>query len=315
MINAIQFQKGLSLAQFLAQYGTEAQCEEHLKRLRWPHTYCCPKCHHRCASLFRRHSQLYWQCKHCQYQCSLRAGTLMQHSHLLLSTWFLAIYLVTQSKNNLAALALRRQLGISWHAAWLLKHKLMEAMRQREASSPLQGDVQVDDAYLGGKKHGDPGGRTNKTPFVAAVQMNEGRPQRVRFDVVAGFSLDSMRCWAEQALAPGSHIVSDGLAGFHVFERMGFEHTVYVTSKAQAGEQVQALRWLNVVLSNLKTALSGTHHAFKFAKYAARYLAQAQYRFNRRADLAAMVPRLAVAVMQTKPCPRWRITCPTEGKT
>lgn len=100
MINAIQFQKGLSLAQFLAQYGTEVQCEEHLKRLRWPQTYCCPKCHHCCASLFRRHSQLYWQCKHCQYQCSLRAGTLMQHSHLPLSTWFLAIYLVTQSKKQ-----------------------------------------------------------------------------------------------------------------------------------------------------------------------------------------------------------------------
>ena len=109
--------------------------------------------------------------------------------------------------------------------------------------------------------------------------------------------------------------MSDGLAGFHVFERMDFEHTVYVTGKARAGEPVQALRWLNVVLSNLKTALSGTHHAFKFAKYAARYLAQAQYRFNRRADLAAMVPRLAVAVMQTKPCPRWRITRPTEEKT
>ena len=166
----------------------------------------------------------------------------MEHTRLPLSKWFLALYLISQNKNGISALALRRQLGVGYKSAWLLKHKLMEAMRQREASSPLQGDVQVDDAYLGGKKHGDPGGRTNKTAFVAAVQMDEGRPQRVRFDVVTSFSLDSMRCWAEQALAPGSHIVSDGLAGFHVFERMGFEHTVYVTGKTQAGEPVQALR-------------------------------------------------------------------------
>lgn len=62
-------------------------------------------------------------------------------------------------------------------------------------------------------------------------------------------------------------------------------------------------KWQNVLLGNLKTALSGTHHAFKFAKYARRYLAEVQYRFNRRADMAAMVPRLAVAIAQTKPCP------------
>lgn len=315
MINAIQFPKGLSLAQFLQQYGTEAQCEARLKQLRWPDAYRCPKCHHSQAHTFHTHSQLYWQCKRCAYQCSLRAGTLMQHSHLPLRTWCLAIYLVTQSKNNISALTLKRQLGISWRAAWLLKHKLMEAMRQREAACPLQGDVRVDDAYLGGKTHGDPGGRKNKTAFVAAVQMDEGRPQRVRFDVVAGFSMDALRPWAEQALVPGSHIVSDGLPGFRVLEQMGFEHTVYVTGKDQAGKEVEALHWLNVVLSNLKTALSGTHHAFKLAKYAARYLAQAQYRFNRCTDLAAMVPRLAVALMQTKPCPRSLIVCPSEGKT
>ena len=51
--------------------------------------------------------------------------------------WYLAIYLMTQSKSNIAALALMRQLGISRKAAWLLKHKLMEAMRQREADQPL----------------------------------------------------------------------------------------------------------------------------------------------------------------------------------
>ncbi len=312
MINAIQFQKGLSLEQFLQQYGTEAQCEERLKQLRWPETYRGPKCRHSQAHTFLSHDQPYWQCKRCGYQCSLRAGTLLQHSHLPLRIWFLAIYLVTQSKNNISALALKRQLGISWHAAWLLKHKLMEAMRQREAQCPLQGDVRVDDAYLGGKTHGDPGGRKNKTAFVAAVQMCDGQPQRVRFDVVAGFSMAALRPWAEQALAPGSHIVSDGLAGFQVLQQMGFEHTVYVTGQ---DKEVKALHWLNVLLSNLKTSLSGTHHAFKFGKYAARYLAQAQYRFNRRVDLAAMVPRLAVAVLQTKPCPRALIVCPSEGKT
>ncbi|WP_426178230.1 transposase, partial [Massilia sp. TWR1-2-2] len=73
--------------------------------------------------------------------------------------------------------------------------------------------------------------------------------------------------------------------------------------------------WLNVLLGNLKTALSGTHHAFKFAKYARRYLAEVQYRFNRRADMAAMVPRLAVAMAQTRPCPKWMVLGKAEART
>lgn len=65
----------------------------------------------------------------------------MEHGRLPMTKWYLAIYLITQSKTNIAALALIRQLGVSWKAAWLLKHKLMEVMAQREADHPLQGDI------------------------------------------------------------------------------------------------------------------------------------------------------------------------------
>jgi hypothetical protein len=104
----------------------------------------------------------------------LIAGTLMEHTRLPLTKWFLAIYLVTQSKTNISALALRRQVGVSWRTAWLLKHKLMEAMRLREAETPLAGDVRVDDAYLGGERAGGKAGRgsENKVPFVAALELN-----------------------------------------------------------------------------------------------------------------------------------------------
>lgn len=63
------------------------------------------------------------------------------------------------------------------------------------------------------------------------------------------------------------------------------------------------------MLGNLKTALAGTYHSFDHAKYAARYLAEFAYRFNRRFDLAAMLPRLLRAAAVTKPHPlavlRW----------
>ncbi|WP_155963337.1 IS1595 family transposase [Enterobacter sp. BIDMC 29] len=312
MINGIQFQKGLSLPVFMQQYGTETQCEEHLIRARWPHGFHCPRCGHDAATQFMRTGTRYWQCKACQRQTSLRAGTLMEHSHLPLTTWFLAIYLVTQSKTNIAALALMRELGNTWHAAWLLKHKLMEAMRQSEATKSLQGDIRIDDAYLGGEKTGGKAGRgsENKVAFAAAMEMRNGRPQRVRFDAVAGFTFAALKSWALEALAPGCCVTSDGLLGFEVLRQLGYHHEVRIAPRGKAGTEIEPFSWLNILLGNLKTTLSGTYHAFKFAKYAQRYLSDVQYRFNRRFDLAAMIPCLARDIMRVKPCTRSCITKP-----
>lgn len=236
----------------------------------------------------------------------------MHQSQLPLTKWFLAVYLMTQSKNNIAALALRRELGITWRAAWLLKHKLMDAMRQRENCQPLSGDIRVDDAYLGGERTGGKAGRgsENKTAFVVSIEMRDNRPQRVRFDPVDGFSFAALRPWAATALVPGSTITSDGLIGFEVVRQLGFEHRVKVAPKGKAGTEIEAYRWLNVVLGNLKRSLSGTLHAFKYSKYAARYFAEAQYLFNRRADLPALIPRMLSALVMAKPCPRGKIACP-----
>ncbi|MES2148350.1 MAG: IS1595 family transposase [Pseudomonadota bacterium] len=316
-INGIQFQKGLSLAQFMKEYGTEAQCEEALVAARWPHGFECAHCGHKLAYEFRRRELRYWQCKACRRQVSLRAGTMMENSKLPLTTWYLAIYLMTQSKTNITALAMMRQLGIGWNAAWLLKHKLMETMRQREEDRPLQGDVRVDDAYLGGERTGGKAGRgsENKIAFVAAVEMADGRPQRVRFDPVENFSFAALAPWAGLAIAPGSCVLSDGLLGFEVLERLGYKHKVVLAPKGKAGTEIEPFKWINVLLGNLKTALSGTHHAFKFRKYAHRYLAEVQYRFNRRFDLAAMVRRLAVAVTRAKPCSKRKILAPSASRT
>lgn len=313
-INPIQFQKGLSLSDFLARYGTEAQCEAALMEARWRNGFRCPACGGTNASEFRRSGLRYWQCGACRQQTSLTSGTLMHHTRLPLRKWFLAIYLVTQSKTQIAALALRRQVGISWKAAWLLHHKLMEAMRQRDAAQPLAGDVRVDDAYLGGERTAGKAGRgsENKVPFVAAVEMQDGRPQRVRFDPVSGFSFVGLTTWAKQALVPGATVTSDGLLGFEVVRQLGFKHQVVIPPRGKAGCEIEPFRWMNILLGNLKTALSGTHHAFHFRKYPHRYLAEVSYRFNRRSDLASMVPRLATALMRATPCARKAIQTTAE---
>jgi hypothetical protein len=69
-------------------------------------------------------------------------------------------------------------------------------------------------------------------------------------------------------------------------------------------------KWLNTVLGNFKTAIAGTHHAFKFAKYAPRYLAEVQFRFNRRYDSHQMLPRMLRARLVAQPCRASSIRAP-----
>lgn len=307
-MNQIQFQAGLSMPEFQRQYGTEAQCERALVASRWPQGWRCSRCG--CSRSFCTRNgggRQLWECLICGYQCSSIVGTVFEHTKLALSLWFLAIYLMTQSKNAVSALELKRQLGVSYKTAWLLKHKLLQTMLLREGARRLDERVEIDDAYLGGERAGAiNGGRDalNKSAFVAAVQTDkQGKPRFMRLTPVAGFTKEIIKHWATHNLAPTAHVVSDGLHAFSQVTHVGATHERHVTGGGRQAAKRAELRWVNTMLGNLKTALSGTYHSFDHVKYGARYLAQFAYRFNRRFDLAAMVPRLLRAAVTTKPHP------------
>jgi ribosomal protein L37AE/L43A len=305
-MNRVQFQQGLSMREFLAEYGTEAKCRRALFRSRWPSGYRCPKCAKRAHSRFRRGGQLYYQCRACRHQTTLLAGTLFEATKLPLTTWFLAIHLLTSTKTNLAALELMRHLGVTYSTAWRIKHKIMQAMTEREESRQLEGFVQVDDAYLGGERNGGKAGRgsENKQAFVIAVETNEDleRPRFAVIEPVCGFDTASITDWSQRRLAPDAEAFSDGLAAFGAFVDTGHAHTVVHAPTRRAATEAPGARWVNVVLSNVKRALDGTYHAIRQFKYARRYLGEAAYRFNRRFRLREFVPRLLRAMVLCKPC-------------
>lgn len=299
-MNRIQFQPGMSVSELHRTYGTEAQCEAALMQARWPSGFVCPHCGATHAASFRLHGKPGWQCSGCDRQTTLTAGTIFHSTKLPLTTWFQAMYFLTQTKTNVSALEMTRLLGVSYPTAWRIKHKLMQVMIEREAPRKLEGRVEVDDAYLGGEHPGGKRGRgsENKVPFIAAVATHEGRPSCVRFDRVTTFSSEAVEAWAKQALAPKCQTVSDGLQAFRCLSVQS-THERIVTGGGVKSAALPAFRWVNTLLSNLKTALSGTYHAFHFDKYGHRYLAEFQYRFNRRSDLKAILPRLLRAAALT----------------
>lgn len=310
-INPVQFQAGLSMNEFIQRYGTEAKCYRALYKWRWPQGFRCPVCGGRARSRFRRGQAIYYQCRGCRHQTTLTAGTLFEGTKLPLRTWMLAMHLLTSTKTNLAALELMRHLGVNYKSAWRLKHKIMQAMAEREDPRKLKGFVQLDDAYLGGERNGGKPGRgsENKQAFVIAVATDEDheRPTFAVIEPVRSFDNASLNDWIARRLAPECEVYSDGLACFRRLEDAGHAHTTLETGGGRAATEVAGARWVNVVLGNLKRAISGTYHAIRQAKYARRYLAEAAYRFNRRFHLREMLPRLATAMMCCKPYPEPRL--------
>lgn len=309
-MNRIQFQRAMSLPEFLSAYGTEAVCERALQRARWPRGFVCPHCGGTRYHRFRRAGSTYWHCRDCRCQTSLVAGTLFAYTKLPLTTWFLGLYLLTQTKNGISALELSRHLGVCYRTAWRMRHKLMQAMAERDANQRLGGIVQIDDAYLGGEYSGGKAGRgsPNKRPIVVAVATNrEGHPGLAIAEPVPAFTTAALDDWFARRLTADAEVYSDGLGAFRACIDRGHAHSVIESEGGKAGTEVPGARWVNIILGNLKRSLDGTLHAFKFFKYTHRYLADATWRFNRRFDLKVLVPRLLVAAARCEPWPEPRL--------
>jgi transposase-like protein len=296
--------KGLSEAAFRERFGTEAQCRQSLLEMRWHDGLTCPSCGG--GSFCELKTRKVHQCNRCKKQLSLTAGTVFQDTKLPLTTWFLAIYLLTQSKGGISSIELGRRLGVKQPTAWLVKHKLMQAMAGREAEKPkLSGRIELDDAYLGGERSGGKRGRgaAGKTPFVAAVETTpERKPKRLRLSVVKGFRKRAVEKLAKRDFASGSNVVSDGLSCWTAVEAAGCDHFPMTTGSGAKAARWAPFKWVNTCLGNIKTALAGTYHHVS-AKHAQRYLSSFAYRFNRRFQLGSMVERLAWAAAHTSPHP------------
>lgn len=299
--NGVQFQRGLSIAEFMHRYGSEEKCEAAVAASRWPRGFVCQKCGAAARSTFKRNGRSYWQCGNCPHQSTVLAGTIFASTKLPLTVWFLAMHLLTQAKNNVSALELKRHLDISYPSAWLIKHKLMEVMRQREDGRRLTGRVEIDDAYLGGRRSGGKTGRgsENKIPFLIALQTTEDRKPHLVCFSQQPFTKEAMDRFLAKSLALPLTLVSDGLSCFTTVQGKGVVHRRHVTGGGKEAVELPQFLAINTVLGNFKTALSGTYHAVKFWKYAPRYLAEVQYRFNRRYDLRSILDRLTHAAALT----------------
>lgn len=304
--NKVQRQKGLSLQSFLKLYGTEEDCRNRLFKVKWFNGFSCPQCG--CNRYYRITTRNLYQCTACKHQSSLISGTIFESSKLPLTTWFLAIYFITQSKDGLSALHLRRLLGISINAAFRMKQKIQHVMKIADDSLRLENLVEVDDVYWGGKKHGRSGrGAPGKTPFLAAVSHNDkGHPIHMRMSKVKAFTSLAIEHWARKHLDGNCVVVTDAFRSFSQICHAVDHHHSINTQGVYDDPDNKLFHWVNTMISNVKRAIHGTYHSVS-AKHLPRYLAEFSFRFNNRFDMGSMIDTFIQQAIKTKPLPHYKL--------
>lgn len=231
------------------------------------------------------------------------AGTIFDKSRLPLRKWFWAIFLMATSKKGVSMLYLQRQLGIkSYRSVWLMGQKIRHAMLERDALYTLNGTVQADEIFIGGKqtRADRRASGTNKTAFLMGVEEDwKGRPRFVTFEELRAIYDSEIVSAIGKKIKKGSIVKSDGSGAYRKIAEKGFKNIplVYTKNPTQTAEH---LKWVNMLTSNLKRFLLATYSGV-FPKYRDAYLAEFAYRFNRRYWPQQAFDRLLFACINAKP--------------
>jgi transposase-like protein len=270
----------VSIVEFQRRFADERACLEYLALSRWPDGFRCPGCG--CARawvLARRHLQ---ECASCGRQTSVTAGTVLDNTRTPLTLWFWAAYLMSTHTPGISAAQLQRQLGISrYETAWLILQKLRRAMVAPERA-PLAREVEVDEAFIGGRNSARRGGRdrTGKVLTAVAAEVRGAGTGRIRLQILEDASGPSLQAFLTGTVAPGAIVHTDGWLGYQALPKAGYDHRP-IKQRWRLADRQEILPRAHRTISNLKTWLDGTYHGTS-AKHLQTYLDEFTFRHNRR---------------------------------
>lgn len=283
---------------FNETFTTDASCFDYLFKIRWPEGYVCPVCHERGHFWLLDKGKV--KCKGCHHVQSILSGTVFQGTHTPLKTWFQIMWHICLQKNGYSALSLQRSLGFSYPTAWLCLHKLRKAM-VRPDRERLSGEVEIDEAYVGGTHEGRSGrGAFGKSIVLVAVERKrseKGMPilGRARLQVIPDVKEKTLNECVMSMVDKGAAVVTDAWRGYSGLGGQGFTHIVS-RSKSKVLktpfdeecmiEEDSPLPCCHRVISLLKRWILGTMQGSVGKDHLQDYLNEFVFRFNRRSSKA-----------------------------
>lgn len=292
---------GLALTDLAEVFNDEAKAYEKLEAIRWPDGPVCPHCGsteahfiepkdgarltHTGKETFRR----VYRChnKECRKQFSVLVGTIFGDSHIPLGKWLMAFHLLCSAKNGCSAHELSRQLQITVKSAWFMAHRIRYAMERPPLSNKLQGIVEADETYFGGKSKNmhkakreqviQGRGTAGKTPVVTLVERGGEARSRVMHRVTR----ENIGKVLSEQVSPTAILNTDTGSAYDPADGFVAEH--YKVNHG-AGEYVRGTAYTNTVegyFGQLKRSIDGTHHHVS-EQHLNRYLAEFDLRYSTR---------------------------------
>ncbi len=276
--------EAIDLVELVERYGDDQKCRTYLEHLRWPHGIRCPKCGGDKISSILKRDQYNCDSESCGYQFSVTAGTIFHDTHLSLTKWFLATFILCQSRKGVSANQLKRMLGINYRTAWYLCHRIRHAVEQ-VIEPTLKGTVEMDETYVGGMQHRGKGWNTpdNNKEIVIGLRQRGGE---LRFfhaeDAKSGTLSKYIRenvgkdvevMMTDEFPAYPKAMIGAGIKGGQ-HKTIRHRDRIYVDGDIHTNTVESAF-------SLLKRGIMGTWHRVS-AKHLPAYLDEMTWRFNNR---------------------------------
>ena len=265
----------MNITNLMTDFDTEQECRAYMEELRWPKEIECPRCKSKAISRIKKRDQ--FDCDSCRYQFSVMSGTIFHDSHLPLPKWFIAVYLLCESKKGMSACQIQRMLGVSYKTAWYLCHRIREAMKETD-DDKLSGTVEIDETYIYGKPR--KGRRRPKKQVVIGLRQRNGDLRLVH---AANAKASTVRAILNQHL--GAHveaIMTDESAIYPwALNKIQKKSHQTINHKREYAVGDVHTNTIESAFSLLKRGIFGTWHKVT-AKHLPAYLDEMCFRFNNR---------------------------------
>lgn len=282
----------LTLMTVMSRFSTEEAALAYFESVRWPDGPVCPHCGN-------ADSERIWKltsnpdkkirpglrkCAECRESFTVRVGTIMEDSHIPLNKWLIAFYMMCASKTQISALQLQRQLELgSYSTALFLCHRIRFALMDIFPTDKLNGIVEVDETYIGGRVKGK--GRRyvgNKTTVVSLVER-DGRVRSHVMDKVTGKAITQLLKEQVEANAnintdesPLYTVAGDGFAAHDTVNHGSEEY-----ARVDESGRLATTNTVEGFFGNSKRNIDGTHHHIS-RQHTNLYLAELDHKYNTR---------------------------------
>lgn len=282
----------MNIIQIYEQFPTEDDCISHLEEVRWPKGPHCPYCNSsKSTPLPKEHR---YHCNSCNTSYSVTVGTIFHKTKIDLQKWFLAISLILNAKKGISSRQLARDLHVNKNTAWYVQMRVRRAMiEQREL---LQGIVEVDETYVGGKPrkgsgdHNKRGRGTKKIPVVGAIERDGNVKAKIAKNLTAKTLSSFIR---EKVQIKDATVITDEFSGYSSLKYFVKHETInhkvsYVCGNIHTNS-------IESFWAILKRGIIGQYHKVS-VKHLGKYIDEFCYRFNNRKNPAVLELTLSKAV-------------------